>query len=57
MRLVDGSRLSFGGDEFVFVELSEEMSLETTLRVIAITDLLRSRDVGGIVDICPAHAS
>lgn len=57
MQLADGSRLSFGGDEFVFVELSEEMSLETTLRVIAITDLLRTRAVGGIVDICPAHAS
>jgi urea carboxylase len=53
----DGTRLSFGGDEFIFVELSEEMSLETTLRVLAITDELRSREVAGIVDICPAHVS
>jgi len=56
-RLPDGSRLSFGADEFLFVELSEEMSLQTTLRVIAITDELRERDVLGVVDVCPAHAS
>lgn len=56
-RLEDGSRYSFGADEFVFVELSEEMSLETTLRVIAITDELRSGDVSGLLDICPAHVS
>jgi urea carboxylase len=56
-RLNDGSRLSFGGDEFVFVELSEEMSLEQTLRVIAITDELRSQQISGVIDICPAHVS
>jgi urea carboxylase len=56
-RLEDGSRYSFGADEFLFVELSEEMSLETTLRVIAITDGLRSGDVPGLLDICPAHVS
>lgn len=56
-RLKDGLRLSFGGDEFVFVELSEEMSLEQTLRVIAITDELRSQQILGVIDICPAHVS
>jgi urea carboxylase len=56
-RLEDGSRHSFGADEFVFVELSEEMSLQTTLRVIAITDGLRDDDVPGLLDICPAHVS
>src|SRR5512141_889548 len=56
-RLEDGSRYSFGADEFVFVELSEEMSLETTLRVVAITDELRSGDLPGLLDICPAHVS
>ena len=55
--LADGSRFSFGADEFVFVELSEEMSLETTLRVIAITDELRGESIPGLIDICPAHVS
>lgn len=56
-RLDDGSRFSFGADEFVFVELSEEMSLETTLRVIAITDELARESLHGVTDICPAHVS
>jgi urea carboxylase len=56
-RLGDGSRYSFGADEFVFVELSEAMSLETTLRVIAITDALRTDGIAGLLDICPAHVS
>lgn len=57
VRLADGAALSHGGDEFVFVELSEEMSLETTLRVIAITDALRHRALPGMIDVCPAHVS
>lgn len=56
-RLSDGSRFSFGADEFVFVELTEEMSLEQTLRVIAITTDLRGAAVTGVTDICPAHVS
>lgn len=53
----DGARLSYGADEFLFVELSEEMSLATTLRVIAITDQLRARGIVGLTDICAAHIS
>ena len=55
--LGDGSRLSHGGDEFVFVELSEGMSLLTTLRVVAITEELAGLELDGVVDICPAHVS
>lgn len=53
----DGSRFSHGGEEFLFVELSEEMSLATTLRVIAITDQIRDSSLPGVVDVCPAHVS
>lgn len=53
----DGARLTHGADEFIFVELSDEMSLESTLRVIAITNELRSEAIPGIIDICPAHVS
>ena len=55
--LDDGSRWSFGGDEFVFVELSEEMSLATTLRVISIVNELRACALDGVLDICAAHVS
>lgn len=53
----DDAHVSFGGDEFVFVELSEAMSLEATLRVIAITDEIAQRSFTGVTDICPAHVS
>lgn len=57
LELDDGSRVSFGADEFVFVEMAQEMSLSTTLKVIAITDDVRDRQISGVVDICPAHVS
>lgn len=58
-RVVMGDRsvLSYGGDEFVFVELSEAMSLEKTLQVIAITEEIGHRGFVGVTDICPAHVS
>lgn len=57
IELPDGSRLSFGGEEFVFVELTEHMSLSGALRIQAITDALAELDVDGIVDVCPSNAS
>lgn len=51
------TRYSFGGDEFIFVELSEEMSLEVNFRGIAITRKLKEKNLPGIVDICPSNAS
>lgn len=50
-------RFSPGGDEFLFVEVSEEMSLPAYFRVMAITHSLEEADVGGVRDICPANAS
>ncbi|KAK43521.1 allophanate hydrolase [Caballeronia jiangsuensis] len=50
-------RYTFGGDEFVFVEISEEMSLEAFFKGASITRELKSRDVRGITEICPANAS
>jgi urea carboxylase len=55
--LPDGSRLSFGAEEFVFVELTEHMSLSGALRIQAITDALADLDIDGVVDICPSNAS
>ena len=52
IRLPDGSRLSFGGEEFVFVELTEYMSLSGALRIQAITDGLAVLKLDGVVDIC-----
>jgi len=52
-----GVRYSFGGDEHVFVELDEEMSLEAFFKGMAICDALQKRRVAGVSEICPANAS
>ncbi len=51
------ARYSFGADEHVFVELSEDMSLESFFKGMAITDALTKRNVPGVTEICPANAS
>ncbi len=50
-------RYSYGGDEYVFVELAEGMSLQVNFRAMAITNKLKEEDIGGITDICPSNAS
>lgn len=55
--LPDGSRASFGGDEYVFVELDEAMSLHATLRVQSIAARIGALGLPGVVDIAPANSS
>lgn len=51
-------RYTFGGDTFLYVEVSEEgMSLEAFFQAMAICDKLRERNIKGITEICPANAS
>ncbi|WP_175996625.1 5-oxoprolinase subunit B family protein [Burkholderia stabilis] len=51
------TRYTFGGDEFVFVEIGEAMSLDAFFKGTAITRELQRRAVPGITEICPANAS
>ena len=51
------ARYTPGGDEHIFVELSEEMSLEAFFKGMAITTALAKRQVPGVTEICPANAS
>lgn len=51
------ARYSFGGDEHVFVELSEEMSLEAFFKGMAITNAVKRLAIPGVTEICPANAS
>ncbi|PYZ96857.1 allophanate hydrolase [Alteribacter lacisalsi] len=51
------TRYSYGGDEFLFVELSEEMSLDVNFRAMAITKKLKEKNNPHIMDICPSNAS
>lgn len=51
------ARYSFGGDEHLFVEISEEMSLPAFFKGMALTRALRERNLDGITEICPANAA
>jgi urea carboxylase len=59
------ARYSFGGDEHLFVEISEEMSLPAFFKGMAICNELRRRvdagelagELAGITEICPANAA
>ncbi|SDW06406.1 urea carboxylase [Saccharopolyspora shandongensis] len=51
------ARYSWGGDEHIFVELAESMSLPASIRAMAITTSLRANRPDGILEICPANAS
>jgi urea carboxylase len=50
-------RYSFGGDEHVFVEVDEEMSLAAFFKSLSITSAVRESRIKGVTEICPANAS
>ena len=50
-------RYSFGGDEHLFVEVDQEMSLEAFFISLAITNAVRDANIKGVTEICPANAS
>ena len=51
------NRYSFGGDEHIFVEVSEEMSLEAFFKSLSMTNAVRDSKIKGVTEICPANAS
>ena len=51
------TRYSFGGDEHIFVEVEEEMSLEAFFKSLFITNAVRDSKIKGVTEICPANAS
>ena len=50
-------RYTFGGDEHLFVEVDEAMSLEAFFVSLAITSAVRDAKISGVTEICPANAS
>jgi urea carboxylase len=51
------TRYSFGGDEHIFVEVDEEMSLEAFFKSLSMTSAVREAKIDGVTEICPANAS
>src|SRR5262245_27287823 len=50
-------RYSFGGDEHLFAEVAESMSLEAFFRGMAVTRAIEQQAIPGVLDICLANAS
>ncbi len=50
-------RYTFGGDEHIFVEVNEEMSLEAFFLALSMTNAVRDSAIDGVTEICPANAS
>ena len=51
------NRYSFGGDEHLFVECDESMSLEAFFKSLSMTKSIRDLAIKGVTEICPANAS
>ena len=50
-------RYTFGGDEHLFVEVEEEMSLDAFFKSLSMTRIIAERAIEGVTEICPANAS
>lgn len=51
------TRFDFAGDEYIYAEISRDMSAESNFKALAITNELRRRNIPGIIEICPSNAS
>ena len=51
------TRYSLGGDEHIFVEIDEQMSLEAFFKSLSITNAVRESRIAGVTEVCPANAS
>lgn len=51
------NRYTFGGDEHLFVECNESMSLEAFFKSLFMTNAISDRKIQGVTEICPANAS
>lgn len=51
------ARYSLGGDEHVFVEVNEEMSLDAFFTSLFLCKSLKESGIKGVTEICPANAS
>lgn len=51
------TRYSYGGDEHIFVEMDEEMSLDAFFKSLAMSNAAKDANIDGVREICPANAS
>ena len=57
MTLPAQARYSWGGDEYLLIEVAEEMSLEANFVAHTMAEELENRKLDGLIDIAPSNAS
>lgn len=51
------TRYTYGGDEHVYVEMDDEMSLDAFFKSLSMSNTVRDANIEGVTEICPANAS
>ncbi len=51
------TRYTYGGDEHIYVEIGEEMSLEAFFVALSMSTAVRDAEIPGVTEICPANSS
>lgn len=51
------TRYTFGGDEHIYVEIDEEMSLDAFFKSLSMSSAVKDANIDGVTEICPANAS
>ncbi|MWD26005.1 carboxyltransferase domain-containing protein [Aquicoccus sp. SCR17] len=51
------TRYTYGGDEHIYVEMDEEMSLDAFFKSLSMSEAVKAANLPGVLDICPANAS
>ncbi|MCK5445056.1 MAG: allophanate hydrolase subunit 1 [Rhodospirillaceae bacterium] len=51
------TRYSHGGDEHIYVEIDDEMSLDAFFISLSMSNAVRDAKIEGVTEICPANAS
>lgn len=51
------TRYTYGGDEHIYVEMDDEMSLDAFFKSLSMSNAVRDADIDGVTEICPANAS
>jgi allophanate hydrolase subunit 1 len=51
------TRYTYGGDEHIYVEVDEQMSLDAFFVSLSMSNAVREANIPGVTEICPANAS
>jgi urea carboxylase len=51
------TRYTCGGDEHIYIEMDEEMSLDAFFKSLSMSNAVREAKIDGVTEICPANAS